>query len=298
LGDSKDVPRSIVLIVDYSGSQLPYIQTSIDAAKMLVDKLNPKDRMAVVTDDVNLLVDFTSDKELLKNRLESLKQSALSGAVGVSDQYDALLATMTELFSSEDARPIVIFQTDGDELEALKGGTPQPYNAFSLPRKFGLEDILTATERSRVAVYSVISGVRFFNVPDNELLKRAEVDWRNRANASRQLFRQGNSSNSGERTTVSDEVLRQSANVWVRRHTALAAVARFTGAWSEFLEEPNQADEIYNRILTDIDRRYVIGYYPTNRARDGKRRKVQIEIRNHPEYIVWGQKTYFAREER
>ena len=80
LGDSKDVPRSIVLIIDYSGSQLPYIQTSIEAAKMLVDKLNPKDRMAVVTDDVNLLVDFTSDKDLLKKRLESLKESALSGA--------------------------------------------------------------------------------------------------------------------------------------------------------------------------------------------------------------------------
>ena len=63
-------------------------------------------------------------------------------------------------------------------------------------------------------------------------------------------------------------------------------------------EQPSQADEIYTRILTDIDRRYVIGYYPTNRARDGKRRKVQIEIRNHPEYVVWGQKTYFAREER
>ena len=76
LGDSKDVPRSIVLIIDYSGSQLPYIETSIEAAKMLVDKLNPKDRMAVVTDDVKLLVDFTSDKDLLKTRLESLKQSA------------------------------------------------------------------------------------------------------------------------------------------------------------------------------------------------------------------------------
>ena len=130
MGDSKDVPRSIVLVIDYSGSQLPYIQTSIDAAKMLVDKLNPKDRMAVVTDDVNLLVDFTRDKDLLKSRLESLKESALSGAVGTSDQYDALMATMTELFSPEDARPIVIFQTDGDELESLKGGTPQPYTLF------------------------------------------------------------------------------------------------------------------------------------------------------------------------
>jgi VWFA-related protein len=299
LGDSKDVPRSIVLIIDYSGSQLPYIQTSIAAAKMLVDKLNPKDRMAVVTDDVKLLVDFTSDKDLLKQRLESLKESALSGALGASDQYDALMATMTELFSAEDARPIVIFQTDGDELEALKGASPQPYNAFSLPRKFGLEDILTATERSRVAVYSVISGVRFFGVPQTELLKRAEADLVNRANANLQLRQALNNPSDREGpTTLPDKVLQQQANLWVRRHTALAAVAKFTGAWTEFLEQPGQADEIYNRILTDIDRRYVIGYYPTNRTRDGKRRKVHIEIRNHPEYVVWGQKTYFAREER
>ena len=298
LGNSKDVARSIVLIIDYSGSQLPYVQTSIEAARMLVDKLNPKDRMAVVTDDVNLLVDFTSDKDLLKSRLDSLRQSALSGAFGASDQYDALMATLSELFDAEDIRPIVIFQTDGDQLELLKGGTPQPYNQFSLPRKHGLADILVATEKSRATVYSVISGVRFFDVPQAELLKRAEADWVNRWNASRQLSRTGNSTSWESPRAPADFVLQEMATQWVRRHTALAAVARFTGAWTEFLEEPSQADEIYNRILTDIDRRYVIGYYPTNRARDGKRRKVQIEIRNHPEYIVWGQKTYFAREER
>jgi hypothetical protein len=38
----------------------------------------------------------------------------------------------------------------------------------------------------------------------------------------------------------------------------------------------------------------VIGYYPTNKARDGKRRTVTIEVRDHPEYIVWGRKAYFA----
>jgi VWFA-related protein len=298
LGDSKDVPRSIVLVIDYSGSQLPYIQTSIEAAKMLVDKLNPKDRMAVVTDDVNLLVNFTSDKELLKKGLESLKESALSGAVGTSDQYDALLASLSELFSPEDARPIIIFQTDGDQLEALKGGSPQPYNSFSLPRKYGLQDILTATERSRVAIYSVISGVRFFGVPQSELLTRAEADLLNRENASLRQQRGLNHSSAPEAPAKwPDEVLQRQANMWLRRHTALAAVAKFTGAWTEFLERPDQADEIYTGILTDIDRRYVIGYYPTNRARDGKRRKVQIEIRNHPEYLVWGQKTYYAREE-
>jgi Mg-chelatase subunit ChlD len=156
LGDNKDLPRSIVLVIDYSGSQLPYIRTSIESARMLVDKLNPKDRMAVVTDDVKLLVDFTSDKELLKARLESLKISAQAGRIGASDQYDALLASLNELFSNEDVRPIVIFQTDGDQLESLKGNTG--LNPYSLPRKYGLEDILTATERKRATVYSVLPG--------------------------------------------------------------------------------------------------------------------------------------------
>jgi len=82
---------------------------------------------------------------------------------------------------------------------------------------------------------------------------------------------------------------------WRTRQMAMVQMAKLTGAWPEFLEQPGQADEIYTRILSDIDRRYVLGYYPTNRTRDGKRRKVAVEVRGHPEYLVWGQKSYFAR---
>jgi VWFA-related protein len=297
LGNSKDLPRSIVLIIDYSGSQLPYIRTSIESAKMLVDKLNPKDRMAVVTDDVRLLVDFTSDKELLKTKLESLKTRALSGVLGASDQYDALMASLSELFNNEDLRPIIIFQTDGDELDSLKGS--MPINPFALPRKYGLEDIFAATERTRVTIYSVISGVQFAGAPESELPKRAKLDWLNRQEAGLELARVRNAQ--GPRSVASapsDETLQRYASQWQRRQTALVGVARFSGAWAEFLERPEQADEIYTRVLTDIDRRYVLGYYPTNRARDGKRRKVRVEVRNHPEYMVLGQKSYFARAEK
>jgi hypothetical protein len=37
LGDNINVPRTIVLIIDYSGSQLPYLENSVAAAKVLVD---------------------------------------------------------------------------------------------------------------------------------------------------------------------------------------------------------------------------------------------------------------------
>ena len=157
MGNNQDVARSIVLIIDYSGSQLPYIKTSVESAKMLVDKLNPKDRMAIVTDDVKLLANFTNDKQLLKSKLEILKTSALAGMIGASEQYDALMATLSELLNNEDARPIVIFQTDGDQLGDLKGGPA--FDPYLPPRKYSLEDILTKAEKTRTTVYSVISGV-------------------------------------------------------------------------------------------------------------------------------------------
>jgi VWFA-related protein len=287
LGDNKNLSRSIVLIIDYSPSQLPYIRTSIEAAKVLVDKLNPKDRMALVTDDVKLLADFTSDKQVLKEKLDSLKGSALSGALGASLQYDALMATLNELFNNEDTQPIVIFQTDGDQLDSLKGGKGV-LGPYAFPRKYGLEDIMTATERVRATIYPVISGVRFLGFTEGELLERARMDWVKRRTANIEMQRARNPQAKGPAAEPGDDALQRNAIWWVRCQTALAGVAKSAGAWAEFLEDPDQADEIYTRVLQNIERRYVLGYYPTNRTRDGKRRTVSVEVRNHPEYNVVG----------
>ena len=58
------------------------------------------------------------------------------------------MATLNELFNNEDTQPIVIFQTDGDQLDSLKGGKGV-LGPYAFPRKYGLEDIMTATERVR-----------------------------------------------------------------------------------------------------------------------------------------------------
>ena len=296
LGDAKTIRRSIVLIIDYSASQLPYIKTSIEAAKTLVDKLNPMDRMAIVTDDVKLLVDFTSDKDLLKAKLESLKRSALSGGVGRSEQYDALMATLKELFGVEDLRPIIIFQTDGDQLTKLKGsGVSSPY---IVQRNYSLGDVMTTAEKTRATIYSIIPGIRLAQLPEDEQLKRAKTDWENRMKANVELRRLKNlpGPDLGSMATISDANLRMYSSMWIRMQGALVGIANFSGGWTDFLEQPEQADEVYTRILNDINMRYIIGYYPTNRTRDGKRRKVSLEVRGHPEYIVWGRKTYFSPE--
>jgi len=71
LGGSAAVPRSIVLIIDYSINQSGFVTESVEAAKILVDGLGPRDRMAIVTDQVELLTDFTDDKKKLTEKLDS-----------------------------------------------------------------------------------------------------------------------------------------------------------------------------------------------------------------------------------
>jgi VWFA-related protein len=292
IGSSDAVPRSIVLIIDYSNSQLPYVITSVEAAKTLVDKLNPRDRMALVTDDVKLLVDFTSDKQLLKAELDGLKKRAMSGWLGRSKQYDALMATLNELFSGDEERAIIIFQTDGDQLEALGAAAPPELRPYVPAKKFSFEDLLTAAERARVTIYSIIPGVRFAGLSGLELLDHARRDWENRLKANAQLHP---GAKLPEPTmTPPDEVLQRNAEHWTRLHLGVVGVAKITGGWAQYLEQPEQAEQLYAQILNDINQRYVMAYYPTNRKRDGMRRKVSIEIRGHPEYVIVGRKSYFA----
>jgi VWFA-related protein len=319
LGDNAKVPRSIVLIIDYSGSQLPFIDTSIQAAKTLVDKLGPLDHMALVTDDVELLLDFTANKQKLKDKLDSLRKRATTKTdfsegsrprLGRSAQYSALMATLKEAFNDEDQRPIIIFQTDGDELFYLRNSIVVPSIPLHLPSdmqaeaqrnlirfqnaqrdklvEFSLQDVYKAAETTRATIYTVVPGFRLLGLSPDEQVKQMKADLELRLSPRLRKAEQDR----WNRTPP--EALRYEAEQQTKVQSALAVVATLTGGWTMFLEDPSQADEIYSRIFSDINRRYVIGYYPINKEHDGKRRKVSVEVRGHPEYIVMGRKSYFA----
>ena len=316
-GDDVKVPRTIVLIIDYSGSQLPYIRRSIDAAKVLVDKLLPLDVMAIVTDDVDLLVDFTNDKEKRKQKLESLYERTQSGRLGRSVQYSALMATLNEAFSEEDLRPIIIFQTDGDLLlhlrdpivgleiapdlpkslkeEMLRAREAAPYEPNSV--NFTLFDLYRVVEKSRATIYTVIPGYRLLNKSLEEQMETMKKIQEMR------LIREGKWSREDQEkyNAVKDKWrmfspanLAFSARENSTIQQALHGVASRAGGWTEFLEKPEDADAIYNRVLIDINHRYIVGYYPTNKEHDGMKRKIKFLVKDHPEYKVVGRNWYYA----
>ncbi|HEX2270053.1 MAG TPA: VWA domain-containing protein [Pyrinomonadaceae bacterium] len=332
LGDNRSLPRSIVLIIDYSGSQFPYIKNSVDAANVLVDKLGPLDRMAIVTDDVELLVDFTNDKRELRKKLNTLleKSRGDEGFLGIggtkrqfgkSAQYSALMATLKEAFDEEDQRPIVIFQTDGDEATYLRNSIVVPTVPPGLPpqlvarvqyeveqrrqlqrasmTEFSLEDVYRAVEQSRATIYTVVSGAKLIGLtPEQQLQTLITEDERavnemlpTLSKKAREAFiaRQEE-----RKKVVPVQVLRMRAEENAKLQEALAAVAPLSGGWTEFLERPAQAQGIYTRIMSDISQRYIVGYYPTNKERDGKRRKINFEVKGHPEYTILGRRSYYA----
>src|SRR5207253_8126618 len=142
-----------------------------------------QDKMAIVTVDVRLLVDFTENKTLLKKTLDSLEKRILEtrGIPGDGGglEFEALLATLNEMFEEKNRQPIIIFQGDATEVMWLKPDKDAPYPISDSIREIigmshwnkerwerpmshlGFSDVKEAIERSRATIYSVATGIRF-----------------------------------------------------------------------------------------------------------------------------------------
>ena len=330
-GESRSVPRSIVLIIDCYVLQAPYLKNSIQAAKTLVDRLAPQDKMAIVTVDVRLVVDFTSDKTLLKNKLSSLLKDPIlelhkelnalapqykdnfwllmrrsrdifeKNGVGLGKEFEALLAVLNEMFDPADQHRIIIFQGDGSEIFQLKpdndiiykiaGSTWETARTGFDPKKplknFEFSDIKEAIERSRATIYSVAPGIRLLGLSDEEQKARAEL-WL--TNFYRNLGGRGEPP-----ARFREQFQSRFEAIQLAGQIAMFRIAELSGGSLGFIEKPEDAEGVYANVFELISNRYVIGYYPTNKGRDGKRREMKFELRNHPEYIVTGRKAYFPQ---
>ncbi|HYV13533.1 MAG TPA: hypothetical protein VE980_21695 [Pyrinomonadaceae bacterium] len=297
-----------------------------------MDQLGPHDRMAIVTDDVDLLVDFTNDKRALKKGLESLleRNRGAKSFLGVggkrqrfgrSAQFSALMATLNEAFDDEDQHPVIVFQTDGDELEYLRnsaivyevpaGLPPELLSEVqeeveqkkrlqrALMTEFSLDDVYRAAEKSRATIYSIIPRTRLLDLTHDEQIRRLEAEdsrsvatW---AEASSEKARNNfKVLEEQRRRKLTPEILQARIDQELKIQHALVDLAKLSGGWAEFLETKSQTATIYNRILADLNQRYIIGYYPTNKDHDGKKRQITIAVKGHPDYLISSRKSYYA----
>ena len=294
-----NLPRYFVLIIDHSNSHNDeHIRNSINAAKLFVDKLAPQDNMAIVNDDVKLKQDFTNDKKKLKNQLDSVYKSYQSPyrAASYGYTYTALFTVLNEMFNEEGIRPIVVMQSVGRELDMLKDGkrdaSRSEHGLYYGFHNFTFEDILRKIVEKRATVYSIITGRRFAGLSDKQKIENLvlmqmdyQYDW----------------------TPIKLESIvpldKATDNHFVRRimqesleyQSALIELAETSGGTVNFLQTPEDAKTIYEDIFSSFNNRYLIAYYSTNQEQTKKLRNVKIEVREHPEYLIVGRKTYLPR---
>jgi VWFA-related protein len=77
--------------------------------------------------------------------------------------------------------------------------------------------------------------------------------------------------------------------------SGLRALAWATGGFPIFNYNDLRAG--LQRVLTDNEAYYLLGYYPTNSTQDGKFRKIKVTIRGRPDLIVRTRQGYIARRE-
>ena len=165
--------------------------------------------------------------------------------------------------------------------------------------EFSLDDVYRRAEKSRVTIYSIIPQMRLLELPQNEQIKRlTEEDERTIATwaeASSSKVKDVFQKRLEERRRrLTPEIIKARLDQELKVQQALVDLAQLSGGWADFLETRSQTANIYNRIIADLNQRYIIGYYPTNKKRDGKRRRIKIEVKGHPDYVITGRKFYYA----
>jgi VWFA-related protein len=70
-------------------------------------------------------------------------------------------------------------------------------------------------------------------------------------------------------------------------------LAEQTGGRSIFVNNQKKLEEAFTQISEELRTQYVLGYYPTNRTKDGKFRKVEIKIKRDDTKVL-ARKGYYA----
>jgi len=154
LGKTSDVPLTIALLIDTSGSvkdKLEYEKAT--AAEFFREILRPNKDLALIIQfdsEVNLVQDFTQSQNALLDALDTLK------AGNSTSLYDAVFLAAEEKLKHETGRKLMVVVSDGEDTSS----------------KVSREEAIEAAQKSDVLIYGI--GVQTMGSSFGALKKFAE----------------------------------------------------------------------------------------------------------------------------
>jgi Ca-activated chloride channel homolog len=224
-----DVPVTIGLVVDNSGSMRPKRPQVVAAALAFIQSCNPQDELFVIKFNEKVVFGL-SPHELFSNSVTHLRDALIGNPpAGQTALYDAIAMGLGHLQKGRhDKKALLVVSDGGDNASQLK-----------------FRDLLTMAQQSNAILYTVA----LFDEQDSD-----------------------------------------------RNPKVLKRLSKVSGG--EFFSPPSisEVSDVCRQIARDIRNQYTLVYNPTNNARDGKYRTIQVTVNSprHKKCVVRARKGYFA----
>ena len=288
-----ETPFEIALLLDTSGSTRDDLGLIRDAANAFIAALRPGDRVAIVAfknrqDDgipmamVDLRSSLTDDRGNLRVAIERL------GTSNGTPFYDSLAEISKRVFREPPrdqvrGRRAIVALTDGVDSSS----------------NIGFEDARATLARTGVAAYFIQLSTEDY--VEDRLLKDCEDDGRLTL-SSKQLerFRRLFVPNAQQEDYQDFCRLGQFERMDISRRlynlarTEMNELARGTGGRNFSAATLRDARAAFAQVANEIGTQYSLGYYPSNKARDGQFRKISVEVRGVKDAQVRAREGYYA----
>jgi Ca-activated chloride channel family protein len=273
-----EAPFEVVLLLDTSGSTRADLGLIRRAARAFIDALRPGDRVSIVGFNssqegasglatVDLLTRLTDDREALQKALENI------GASNGTPYYDALTRIAGEVFREPPrqelrGRRAVVALTDG-----VDSASDADY-----------EEARARLQRVGVACYFIQVNTEDF-VEDRLLRDCQEFGTLRLSQTQLQRYRRIFVPRA-DATSYEDfckmgqfERMDISRSLYDLARREMNDLARASGGKTFPASDLRDARAAFAQVANEIGTQYSLGYYPTNKSRDGHFRSIRVEVR-------------------
>jgi Ca-activated chloride channel family protein len=276
-----EAPFEVALLLDTSGSTRADVALIRRAASLFIDSLRPGDRVSIVSFNVlreerdtlatvEVKTPLTSDRATLRLALETL------GASHGTPFYDSLERVAYEVFKEPPREEV----RGRRAVVALTDGVDSSSDAEFADARAGLL-------RAGVTCYFIQVNTEEYV---EERLMRDCSDFgtlrlsRTQLQRYRKIF--------VPRAPADDynnfcqlgpfERMKISRDLYNLARAEMADLARSSGGRAFDAADLRDARAAFTQVASEIGTQYSLGYYPTNKARDGRFRTIRVELKNVP----------------
>jgi VWFA-related protein len=275
---TSDAPFEIALLLDTSGSTRSEVALIRHAANAFIDALRQGDRVAIVAfttsseggtslATVDVITGLTSDRPALRAALERVRTS------NGTPFYDALSRIADEVFREAPkeevrGRRAVVALTDGVDSASV--------NAY--------EEARDKLLKSNVASYFIQVNTEDF-VEDRLMSDCRDTGALRLSRMQLQRYRKlfdpkGDAADYASFCTLGQfERMQISRNLYNLARKEMKELASVLGGKNFVAVDLTEARRAFAQVAEEIGTQYSLGYYPTNKMRDGSRRQIKVEMR-------------------